>query len=141
MAKKRRKKTVARAVAGQEAPAAPRARADGSGLGMTLEDVCQIIRVAAASNVNSLRIGGLQVSFKQSLDDSRISDPRVAPPSTLNPALRTADTARKADRAGRIGEQADLVDDELEHLKVTDPAAYEAFIQSEDADDGGDDGS
>ncbi len=99
---------------------------------LSLSDIHSVIDRCAAKGVLSFHYGQLQLIFKKSIDEPTVRDTRGN-----GSALQRVGGAGRVLEHQDLQENADLSAENLEHLKITDPAAYEAFIQSGDADDGG----
>jgi len=102
-------------------------------IGLDAEGIKRIIECCAAKGVLSFQYGDLQLVFNKSLDEPRTE---VSQRTGRGDTLSNLEGASRVEDRQHLQETSDMVTEELEHLKVTDPAAYEEFIQSEDADDG-----
>lgn len=105
------------------------------GVGLSAEQITDIIGACAAKGVLSFQYGDLQLLFKKPLDEPTTGDSRTR---SFRDTLDPVEGASRLAPGQALQEVSDTVAEELDHLKITDPAAYEAFIQSEDADDGDD---
>ncbi len=94
---------------------------------LSLTGVCAIISACNANGVLSFQFKGLQIAFKKTDSEPATT---ISKTDTSVPTKRAA-SSRHAD----LQEQADVIANELEYLKITDPVAFENFIQSEDVDD------
>lgn len=92
-------------------------------------EIHDIIEACHAKGVLSFQYGPLQLLFKKTIDEPKTGNVQQTAGDTIEGASRLP-------RGERLQEASDLATEELEHLKITDPAAYEEFIQSEDAEDG-----
>lgn len=107
---------------------------------LTVGQTVRLLEVGAACRVKVLRFRDLCVTFGEEQPKAEAGLP--APSHSPQPKVRSPEELERVERSGRVAERDDLVSDELEHLKITDPAAYETFVQSEDAEDGdGDSGA
>lgn len=97
---------------------------------LTGDEINAIIDRCAAKGVLSFQYGQLQLLFKKSLDVPKTDHTR----GTGGDALDDVDGVSSATRQGALQGLSDLAAEELEHLKITDPAAYEDFIQSGEAE-------
>lgn len=100
--------------------------------GLSGDEINAIIDRCAAKGVLSFQYGQLQLLFKKTIDEPKTGHTRRAGGDSLEEIEEVA----KAQRKGELQELSDLSSEELEHLKITDPAAYESFIQSGEAEDG-----
>lgn len=95
---------------------------------MTLSAIQKLVELGAANGLSSFQYRGLQLTFKKRDDQ------------TMTGASQARDTSERQERERRrhqtLVEANEAVTDDLDHLKVTDPVAYEGFIQSEDVDEG-----
>jgi hypothetical protein len=96
---------------------------------LELERICDIIDKCAERSVFSFQFADLRITFKEHQNQSEsLAKPGVAAPGAVE----------RAERSASLQETDDLYSHELEFLKITDPVAYENYIQSEDvADDAG----
>ncbi len=106
---------------------------------LTVADVNSIIDRCAHNGVLSFQYGDLQLLFKKTLDEPKteVTKQRSVDSNELSNLI----VASGVDPQQRLQEASDMISDELEHLKITDPAAYEEFIASEESIDDERDGS
>ncbi len=102
--------------------------------GLSGAEINSVIATCAEKGVLSFQYGDLQLMFKKSLDEPKTE--RVQRATGRDNTLSDLEGASRVEERQQLQEASDVVTEELEHLKITDPAAYEEFIQSEDADDG-----
>lgn len=99
---------------------------------LSVAEIHGIIETCHAKGVLSFQYGSLQLLFKKTIDEPKTHYAGTGRSSTLGELKGASSVAQ----IKRLQEESDTVSEELEHLKITDPAAYEEFIQSEDALDG-----
>ena len=112
----------------------PDRKANVTGL-LSLDMINGILSTCAAFKVLSFQYEGLSVTFNKTLDEP-IRNVMQQDEESSGKRRGTVQNLNRPSRADQLEEFNDKVDLELEHLKITDPAAYEEFIQSEDATDG-----
>lgn len=100
---------------------------------LSTEEVKALIEACGTHGVISFRYRDLQLLFKKSIDQPMTGP--IGQRSGHN-VLRPLEGASVAPQTSGLQEASDVAEEHLEHLKITDPAAYEEFIQSEDADGG-----
>lgn len=95
---------------------------------LSVEDVCAIIRTCSEQErFRRLKMPGLELEFGEKTKSEACAT--TQPPSDPR---RLATVARQA----AVQEAAELTEDELEHLKVTDPVAWERVMHNnEDFED------
>lgn len=100
--------------------------------GLSAADVKDIIRLCASSEIKSFQYGGLRLLFDK--HQVRITErpSRQRGSDGLN-ELKVIKPVSGVTNKQELQEASDAAMDELEHLKLTNPAEYEEFIMSEDA--------
>lgn len=101
---------------------------------LEVEETVRLLEVGRACRVKVLRFRDLCVTFGEEHHAAVAGQP--APHISPKAKVRSPEELERVERTGRVGERDDIISDELEHLKITDPSAYEEFVQSEDVDDG-----
>lgn len=99
--------------------------------GLSPQDVKDIIQLCNRTEIISFQYGGLRLLFKKHHVQltERPSGQRGDGLNELKVVKPVSGVANKQ----QLQEANDAVIDELEHLKITNPAEYEDFIMSEDA--------
>jgi hypothetical protein len=136
LANKRRKKGVRRVARGRKVGKTAKKRKKRSDAGvkkgsnvrlLELEKICAIIDKCAERDVFSFKYHDLSINFKEHQNRSDMaSKPGVTPSEA---------SEKQARRAASLEEADEVYSHELEFLKITDPVAYEHYIQSEDVAD------
>ncbi len=117
---------------------------------LSLEDVVEIIRVASAAKVSSLRFGGLSLTFEKSLDatdDRSLSEstPLAADqPTPRRPTRHASPTdeelrlarerlaaVKAAEEVAKVEEQVEAREMHLANLAISDPMAFEDALCDE----------
>lgn len=101
-------------------------------LGLSAQDVKEIISSCHQNQIMSFQYGDLRLRFKKTLDEQNTERPRQREAAASN-ALKVIKSTSEISNRMELEAASDAAIEELEHLKITDPAAYEAFISSEDA--------
>lgn len=93
------------------------------------EDICQIIKVCAKSEIRFFRFGDLQLEFG-AVDQSKQIPVMVETKPDDREAVKISEEAERKLSLDQLRADA-------EELKLSDPLAYEQFIEGEFGDAGG----
>lgn len=89
------------------------------------DDICKIIKAAASSQLREIRVPGLYMSFGS-------PNHKEADRPEANPTISSlAQDSEEIERDVAKEEATNHLVDDLDHLRLTDPLAYEKFVEGE----------
>lgn len=104
--------------------------------GFTSKDICAIIKECAKNGVISLKLGELKVEFdKTALSNHSQAPEQASQVKSVFPAPKFNEEEEVIEEA-KLKDTAELIEDELATLQLTDPYEYEELMFQGALEDG-----
>lgn len=103
------------------AKAKERLRTESKNFLVNADDICRIIKACADSNIREIKVGDLFLAF------GKVDQPSHTPLLTETKSEQSNQIAEEA----RHQEMGARLEEDLDHLKLTDPLAYEQYVSGD----------